>query len=347
MRAIVYASLMVAIGACERTPAPRPYHEVRAWKLPAAIAALDIASDGQAILLGSATGESSLWTAPWNSSVPFDAAKEPLLAARFTAGGHSVFLRKRGALEVHADNGAMILDPHVRLPRDSQFAAASPNGRFVAFDTSVYDLDVLRKIAGADPADDQRGLAFAGDRMVLITRAHDPQLTVLRLDGRDTLLRHAPSEVHAGAISRDGRLTAAGTTVDVLVWDAGLSDPMCERRTKAPVEALQFSGSGRWLAALSGKRLLVLDTATCEPIASVSLHDTGVALDVDNDWIAVADASANLYVWDVYNARMVGNAKPIGAKVSQLRLHAASGSLLVAANARNSADVKLLRVPGS
>jgi hypothetical protein len=221
-----------------------------------------------------------LWTAPWSTSVPFDAAKEPLLAARFTADGHSVFMRKHGALEVHADNGAMILDPHVRLPRESQFAAASPNGRFVAFDTNVYDIEILRKIAGAEPADDQRGLAFAGDRMVLITRAHAPQLTVLRLDGRDSLVRHASSEVHAGAISRDGRRTAAGTAIDVLVWDVERSDPVCERRTKSPVEALLFSGSGRWLAALSGKRLIVLDAATCEPIASVSLRDAGVALDV-------------------------------------------------------------------
>jgi hypothetical protein len=344
MRALVYLSVAFAIGACERAPQPRPYAEVRAWKLPGAIAALDIASDGQSLLLGSATGESSLWTAPWNTSVPFDAAKQPLLAARFTADGHSVFLRAHGALEVRADNGAMILDPHVRLPRESRFAAASPNGRFVAFDTSVYDLDVLRKIAGAEPADDQRGLAFAGDRMLLITRAHDPQLTVLRLDGRDTLLRHAPGEVHAGAISRDGRRTAAGTAVDVLVWDAELSEPMCERRTKSPVEALQFSPSGRWLAALSGRRLLVLDATTCEPSASVLLLDSGAALDVDGDWIAVADASGNVYVWDVFNARLLGNAKPVGAKVSQLRLHAASRSLLVAANGGAGAEVKLLRV---
>jgi hypothetical protein len=182
--------------------------------------------------------------------------------------------------------------------------------------------------------------------LVLITRAHAPQLTVLPLDGREPLLRHAPDEVAAGAISSDGRYTAAGTTREVLVWEADSTVPVCERQTKAPIEALHFSGSAQWLAALSGRRLLVLNAASCEPLTSVPLLDAAAALDVDGDLIAVADASANIYVWDVYNDRMLGRARVFGGKVSELRLHATSRTLLVAANGEGRAEVKLLRIVG-
>lgn len=337
---------LVALTACEPAQRELPYEAVKNWKLSAAVASLDITRDGQSVLLGTFTGESSLWNAPWNLSVPFDPVDEPLLSARFTDDGHSILLRARGATQVRADNGALLLDPHIRVKRPSQFAVSSPNGRYVAFDTTVYDLEAMRILVQTDPVEDQRGLAFAGNRMVLVTRAHDPQLIILRLDGRETTERHATEEVLAGAISSDGRYTAAGTQRGVLVWSGELGDPICERRTKAPVEALQFSGSGRWLAVLSGKRLLVLNTTSCQPLASIPLLDSAAALDVDADLIAVADTSANVYVWDVYNDRLVGRAKPCDARVSQLRLDAASRSLLVAANGERGALVKLLRITG-
>jgi hypothetical protein len=346
VRLFTAAALLAAGAACERTPDAHPYELVHTWKLPGEVASLDISRDGQSVLLGSATGESSLWSSPWNLSVPFDRVDEPLLAARFTDDGHLIFLRARGAIEVRSDNGALLLDPHIRLKRPSQFALPSPNGRYVAFDATVYDLEAMRVMVQAEPDEDQRGLAFAGDRMVLVTRAHHPQLTVLRLDGRESVLRHAPDEVMAGAISSDGRYTAAGTTREVLVWEADAAGPMCERQTKAPIEALHFSGSARWLAALSGRRLLVLNAASCEPFTSVPLLDAAAVLDVDADLIAVADASANIYVWDVYNDRMIGRARMFGSKVAQLRLHAQSRSLLVAANGAGRAEVKLLRITG-
>jgi WD40 repeat protein len=346
VRLFMVAAVLGASAACERTPDALPYEVVRSWKLPGEVASIDLSSDGQSVLLGSATGESSLWTSPWNLSVPFDRVAEPLLAARFSNDGHLLFLRAHGAIEVRSDNGAILLDPHIRLKRPSQFALPSPNGRYVAFDTSVYDIEAMRLMVQAEPGEDQRGLAFAGDRMVLITRAHHPQLTVLRLDGRESVLRHAPDEVMAGAISHDGRYIAAGTTREVLVWEAEASVPVCERQTKAPIEALHFSGSARWLAALSGRRLLVLNAVSCEPLMSVPLLDGAAVLDVDGDLIAVADASANIYVWDVFNVRMIGLARVFGTKVSQLRLHAASRSLLVAANGAGGAEVKLLRITG-
>jgi hypothetical protein len=342
---VVFAGL-VALVACERTPNAPPYDLLKAWKLPAPIASIDIANDGQSVLLGAASGESSLWSAPWNLSVPFDPATEPLLAARFTEDGHSLLLRARGAVQVRADNGALLLEPHIRLKHPARFAVSSPNGRYVAYDTSVYDIEAMRIMVQTDPAEDQRGLAFAGNRMLLVTRAHDPQLTILRLDGRETRERHAPVEVRAGAISKDGRYVAAGTERDVMVWDAELSDPACQRRTNAPAEMLQFSGSARWLAVVSGKRLLVLNASSCEPLASVALLDSGAALDVDADLIAVADASANVYVYDVYNDRLVGRAQPFHHKLSQLRINAAARSLLVAANGEAGAEAKLLRISG-
>jgi hypothetical protein len=86
-----------------------------------------------------------------------------------------------------------------------------------------------------------------------------------------------------------------------------------------------------------------LAASSCEELASFPLLDAAVALDVDGDWVALADASGNLYVWDIYNNRAVGRAKPLAQPISHLRLHAASHSLLVAANGGGGTEVVLLQ----
>lgn len=343
LRLLWIAALVSVSSGCERAAEAIPFTRAHDWKLQAPIAALDISKDGQAVLLGVASGESSMWTSPWNLSVPFDKVDEPLLAARFSDDGRPIFVRARGAVEVRANNGALLLDPHIRVKRPSKLASSSPNGRYVAFDSSVYDIEAMRLMVQAEPSDDQLGLAFAGDRRVLVTRAHAPQLTILRLDGRDAIERTTPDDVTAGAISNDGRLVAAGTASKVVLWDDASSTSVCDHGVKGPVAALKFSGSGRWLAAVSGKRLVILTTSKCEELASFALLDAGRLLDVDGDWVALADASGNLYVWDIYNERAVGRAKPLDQPLSHLRLHAATHSLLVAANGGASAEVALLQ----
>jgi hypothetical protein len=340
------ALALTLFAACERTPDARPFELVHSWELPDAISALDIRADGEAVLLGSALGESSLWNAPWNLSVPFDRASEGLIAASFTTDGHLFFLRARGAVEVRADNGALTLDPHMRLQRLGERAVASPSGRFIAYDAQVYDFEAMRLVAKSEVSDDQRGLAFAGERAVLVTRAGKPQLTVLRLDGHETIERSSPEDATAGAITSDAGRTAAGTARGIYVWNSERAEPVCQRSTKDPVTALRFSGSARWLAAVSGARLLVLDAASCELMGSVLLVAQATRLDVDGDLIAVADAGANLYVWDVFNHRLIGRAKVFDANLVQMRLHAASKSVLAAANSDKGAVVKLLRAAG-
>lgn len=336
------ALLLVCLAACDRAPATRPFGVVHVWNLPQAIAALALSRDGQSALLGSKDGESSLWTAPWQLSTPFDRGAEPLLAARFTTEDRLLFLRAHGAVEVRASSGAMIFDPHVRLHQPAKFAAASPSGRYIAYDANVYDLEVLRSMVKVEPNGDVRSVEFAGERMVLVTQASDPQLTVLRLDGRPTERHSLGAEALGGAISRDGMLRAAGGSERLTIWRSHAPQPSCTRAVN--VKELRFSASGRWLAAASGERVLVLDASTCAVRASVVLGAPITALDVDEDLVAGGTSAGDVWVWDTFNAQLLANEKVFATSPARLIVHAATRSVLAAANGSSGATVKLLRV---
>ncbi|HKU40313.1 MAG TPA: hypothetical protein VJR89_19265, partial [Polyangiales bacterium] len=135
---------LLALLACDRVPEAPGFERVRVWQLPDPLRAVDISRDGQAVLLGSERGESSLWTAPWKLWVPFDKVDQPLLAASFTSDGHLLFARASGAIELRADNGALILDPRLPLSQPAERALFSPDGRFLALDAAIYDLESMR-----------------------------------------------------------------------------------------------------------------------------------------------------------------------------------------------------------
>lgn len=324
--------LLVSIGGCDRVPEAPGFERVRAWKLPGALAALDISSDGQAVLLGSERGESSLWSAPWNLSVPFERMDQPLLAARFGGDGRLFFARAGGALELRASSGALILDPHIPLSQPSTRALFSPSGRFLALDDGIYDLEQMRPVARARAA----ALAFGGDRFALVG---GERLDVIALGGGATRQLSIREPLGAAASSVDGRWIAAAGSHGLSVWRADRDEPSCRHATDEPVQALRFSASGAWLAAISGNRLLVLRSASCERTASVRLLDMASALDVAEDLVAIGDRRGNLYVWDVPRGRMLGRGREFEGGVSLLRLHAGSRSLL----AGSGAEAKLLR----
>jgi WD40 repeat protein len=72
-----------------------------------------------------------------------------------------------------------------------------------------------------------------------------------------------PADIHAFALSEDGRMLATGTRSEVQLWDTrnnqALSAPV--KLTDRPW-SLRFSEDGRWLACLFGKKVWVMDTLT-------------------------------------------------------------------------------------
>jgi WD40 repeat protein len=329
------AMLALMVG-CDRVPDAPGFELVHVWKLPEALGALDISRDGQAVLLGSTRGESSLWNAPWNLSVPFERVDQPLLAASFGSDGRLLFARAQGAIELRASSGALILDPKIPLARPSVRALFSPSGRFLALDDGIYDLETMRPVARARAA----ALAFAADRFALVAAE---RLEVVALDAGASRELSSGEPAHAAAISGDGRWVAAAGAQGLSIWQGERAEPSCRRDTDQPIQALRFSASAAWLAAISGDRLLIFRAASCERSASVRLLDIASVLDVEEDLVALGDRRGNLYVWDVSSSRMLGRGREFEGPVELLRLHAGSRSLL----AGSGAEAKLLRAGGS
>jgi len=333
------------IAACDGAPNAAAFDIVKTWDLPDALAAVDVSSDGQALLLGSRTGESSMWTAPWNLSVVFDRVEEPLLTARFTSDAHLLFARARGSIEIRESSGAITGESRILLPDEGVRAAASPSGRFVAFDAAVYEVESERKVTSAD-LPGVSGQAFAEDRLALVTNRDDSDAVVLALDGREPRRWRTKQAPTSAALSRDGRYSAVGTTAGFVIWEDDRPEPICELSASAPVSALGFSASGRWLALVSGALLRVIDVRTCEALDAVPLMAAASALSIDDDLIAVGDVRGNVYLWNAYFRRMARRSAEFSASVAHVRVHAASRSVLAGANEGTGAKAKLLSAAG-
>ncbi|HKU39899.1 MAG TPA: hypothetical protein VJR89_17185, partial [Polyangiales bacterium] len=96
--------------------------------------------------------------------------------------------------------------------------------------------------------------------------------------------------------------------------------------------------------AISGARLTLWNVAACERKSSLRLLDLASVLDADEDLVAVGDRSGNVYVWDASRARLVGRGRELASAVEQLRLHAGTRSVLVAARSGAGSEAKLLRL---
>lgn len=334
---------VVAFG-CGREPSAPHTSVIRSWQLPASVAAVDLARDGQALLLGSETGESSLWNAPWNLSVTFDPAPGKLLAASFAGDGQIVLARDTGMVELRSGSGAVIQEMRIPLSGNASRARVSSSGRFAAFDARVFDLATARPIAEAPAPANQTALQFAGDRFILVTSRDDGGATALALGGSHPRRLQTGGEVSAGTISSDGRFIAAGTPGGLVIWDGDRSDPSCERSTGEEVAALAFSLSGSWLGVMSGHELLVFDVKRCRLRSALQLRNSGRSLDVDDDLVAAGDAGGVVYVWDTFNERLLARAAVLSGEVTRLRLHAGTRAVLAGTNHAHGAKVVLLRV---
>ncbi|HKP61945.1 MAG TPA: WD40 repeat domain-containing protein [Polyangiales bacterium] len=328
--------VLASLAGCDRVPEAPGFERVHVWKLPDALVALDLSRDGQAVLLGSERGESSLWNAPWNLSVPFERADQPLLAASFGSDGRVLLARAQGTVELRANSGALIMDPKIPLARTSSRALFSASGRFLALDDGIYDLENMRPVAATRAS----VAAFGADRFALVA---GERLELIGLGGEAPRQLDSTESLQAAAVSRDGQWIAAAGESGLSIWQGERAEPSCRRDSDGPIQALRFSASGNWLAAISGKRLLIFQAAGCERSASLRLVDVASGLDVDEDLIAVGDRRGNVYIWDVANQRMLGRGQEFAGAVTLLRLHAGSRSLL----AGSGSEAKLLRAGGS
>jgi hypothetical protein len=342
--ALLVLGAIAALG-CERVQEPETlaFVEVRTWELPEPLGAVALSRDAGAIALGSATGESSLWNAPWKLSVIFDRSPAPLLAAGFGADDHLLFARADGSVQVLASNGAVIQEARFAAPHARERAAFSDSGAHVAFGGQIYALTGERAVAQASTSATAASASFAGDRAALIVDAGGRELVGLALEGGTARKLLAPSRVTAGAISGDGHSIAAGTAEGALVWQGDEPEPTCRYATSEAIDALTWSGSASWFALTSGRTLQIVRARDCERIASLRTIDRSTSLVAHEDLIAAGDASGRVYVFDVYNARWLAREQVFDAPVLQVQLHASSRSVLAAANRGQGAKAKLLQ----
>jgi WD40 repeat protein len=333
--------LVLLTTACAREAHPPPLAAVKRWQVADAFAAIDLAPDGQSALLGNATGEPSLWSAPWSLSVYFETADARLRAAGFGSEGQVLIVRALGmqaAIEHRASSGALIDVQVPRLARDVSRALLSPSGRYVAFDRRVYDVQGQRIVAQDDTEGEVAALAFAEDRAALI--ATERSVAVFAFDGSEPRRWNTGAQVTAAALTTDARSVAAATLDAIEIWHRGAPEPACVMPLSLTVGALQFSRSGGWLAAIGGSELRLIDVPSCRTRTVVPLGAEASALDVDDDLIAFGDARGRVWVWDAYNGKLLARSQELAGPVSLLRVHAGSRTILAA----GGGEAKLLRV---
>ncbi|MGE0816765.1 MAG: TIR domain-containing protein [Vicinamibacterales bacterium] len=141
-----------------------------------------------------------------------------------------------------------------------------------------------------------QGVAFGPDGTVVAGYANGE---TLRWDLRDAAqpvarLGAGPAPIRAVAVSPDGRSVAASDRDgEVTLWTAG-AGPTVYTDHDAAVDAVDFSGDGRWLAAAGEDSLLVVrDLGSDREPSRIRLGGTLMALDIDRTGSLVAVGSAS------------------------------------------------------
>jgi WD40 repeat protein len=317
-------------GGC-KADAPA-FAEIHSWKLP----------DGKAAVLGSGLGDAVLVRAPWQDITSLQPTAGGVLDVRFLEGDRVMLVSENGVIEIRrASDGTSISQDKPVLDGDARRALATRDGRYVAFDARVYDVQAKRWVVEQHLPAEQTGLDFAAGKYVLIAGYHDKSIDLKSLDGAEVHQWHTEGKTAAAAMSGEARYVAAATDDHVMIWSSATGAPPCEKSADEKTSFLRF-GDG-WLAAAETK-LRVWNIPQCEEIASLSLAARATALDVDGDLIAVGDYDGEVYVWDVRAGRLIGQGRATARYVRALKVNAASRSVFVAGDAVAGYEVKLLRL---
>ncbi|HEX8253915.1 MAG TPA: WD40 repeat domain-containing protein [Thermoanaerobaculia bacterium] len=140
-------------------------------------------------------------------------------------------------------------------------------------------------------------VAAAGDRIV--SGGIDGTVRLWRAaDGNELATLRAGGEVHAVAISPDGRAIVAGVAKQIVSFAQGESRPRWSRDLRGYASAVAFSPDGRTVAAISSDgTLTLLDAANGAPRQTIALQDSGgsVAWSRDGRWLAAGGVDVQLW----------------------------------------------------
>lgn len=332
--------------ACERTPDAPAFEAGPSWQSRTGVVAVDIAPNGQTLLLGEGLSESTLWYAPWKRSATLARVPGTLLIARFVADDRVLLASNQGGVGIYAaDSGKELQHASLTLDQDSRRAQASDSGRYLAFDAWVYDLSKSSWAVRATRPAGQVAVGFSGERAAWTAGFHDASLTVLGLSGEPERSLRAPDNVSTAAGSRDGRYLAAGTTERVVIWRPDREAPSCEHGGRGRVTHVRFAASGEWLAFTAEDRLAIVRAADCSELGSLRLHRAATALDVDAELIAVGDADGYVYAWDEQRAALLAVSRSMPNAVIALRANAATRAVLAVSAQANGSTTKYLTLP--
>jgi hypothetical protein len=337
---IVLGALSIA---CETVPAAPAPSRVHVWKLPEVVDAIDVSGDGMRAVLVAGAGNTTLIRAPWTSAITIAPSSGGALDARLLEGDRVMLVNRDGVLEVRsAVDGSEVSRQAVALAQSSKRALVTGDGRYVAFDSRVYDLEAKRWV-GAEPwPAAQSAQAFSTSRYFLVAGFHDRRIVLQPLPGGAAREWRSEEKVGAAAISADGTCVASAGGDEVTLWSIE-GRQQCQSDVGDHVEQVRVGES--WLAAI-GQKLTVLERPSCEKLASIRLRERASAVHIDADLIGVGDISGEVYVWDAKAGKLLARANAFRHPVRVVRVNASTRSVFAASEGETGgSEVQLLQLP--
>jgi len=336
---------MLASFGCDSVPQARAFELVRSWKRQERVDVIDFSRAGVAAVWGSPLGDATLLHAPWQELVTMKVQSGGVREARFTGADRLTLVSEDGAVEVRREqDGSLIGREALGLDRPCDRALVSPDGRLVALDARVYDLETKQWVLEGRLPAEQSGLAIAAGRYVLTSGYYDRRVELRDLSGGPAREWRSDEKVAAAAVSDDAKYVAAATEDGMELWSVDTGKSVCDRSTSDALEMLRF-GPG-WIAA-AGRKLHVWKLPGCQELLSASMTERATALDANGDMIAVGDLAGEVYVWELQTKRLVARQRLFSRDARAVRIHAPSRLVFASGDAESGYAVKLMRVPAN
>jgi WD40 repeat protein/serine/threonine protein kinase len=200
------------------------------------------------------------------SSLDFNRAGDRL-ATVTSEGNVRLWNLKSGRTELEFSYPAALNYCGVCGEKDQRLFTISTEPKAQLWDLSARSLSSVKDLGPINLSHTWRNVASTSDHRRVALIAESNVIEVLDVDA-SSWVRPAltvSAEIFRTAISADGRLLAAATASEVLLYRVGNSQPLFSPvKLSSQPEDLQFSADARWLACLEQNTIRLMNTLTGE-----------------------------------------------------------------------------------
>jgi WD40 repeat protein len=171
-------------------------------------------------------------------------------------------------------------------------------------------------------------LSISKTGRLLTAGSLEPVARLWDLKASGVLLRQLQSDVkegniHAGALSADGRYAATASTLRVTLWDAETGLPLKQFNPKQLIDILRFSPDSRTLVA-AGRGWQTARAWNLEDGGSFDLeghHDgiNSIEFNAIGSEIITASKDGSARLWDARSGEQIGSVEIKGAEIRQAK----------------------------